>query len=244
MYIIKINGYPDAYISVKKTGVYVNKGQYNMLIEYSVYRVENRSVSMIYNKELYRFDLKADINGAKTCFFTGHRILSEPVRLQLADRLDELLPQMVKAGFRTFLSGGALGFDLMAAKAVLKLRKRRKHIRLIFVLPCMEHTEKWRCGDARHFQDLLVQAGESICLYDSYRQNCMKKRNLFMVQHSACCVSALRNNRATGTAQTVRLAVDHEIPVHNLLESTLLSTMLKRHEQASEIKRQKQQNAP
>lgn len=186
-------------------------------------------------KKLYRIDLKDKINATKTCFFTGHRNLSEPLMLTIADRLEEQLLQLVEKGFHTFLSGGALGFDLMAARAVLELRKRYAHLRLIFVLPCMDHTAKWRQADVRYFQKLLALAGESVCLYGIYHKSCMRERNVFMAQHAAYCISALRNNRASGTAQAVRLAVDREIPVHNLLDSALLAEITERHKQTREI---------
>jgi len=65
--------------------------------------------------------------------FTGHRHLTA----QDVERLDALLPQVLEEyyqqGKRVFLSGGALGFDTLAAQAVLALRKKHPAVQLIMV---------------------------------------------------------------------------------------------------------------
>lgn len=180
-------------------------------------------------QKLHQIDLTAKINRQKTCFFTGHRILPQPIITELAGKLHTTLPRIIEKGFDTFLSGGALGFDLLAAETVLRLRNRYPRLRLIFALPCLDHAAKWRQEDQYRFKTLLEQAGESVCLYAYYHQNCMKERNRFMAQHAGCCVSALRNRRQSGTAQAVRFAVEEDIPVHNLLDSALLPELLERH---------------
>ena len=64
----------------------------------------------------------------KTACFTGHRILSEPAR-QLFDRLYPILEKLVKdQGITDFYAGGAVGFDTVAEKCVLRLRDQRKMI--------------------------------------------------------------------------------------------------------------------
>lgn len=188
---------------------------------------------MLNTKKLHSINLKAKINRQKTCFFTGHRIFPEAITAELTDRLDTILPEIIEKGYHTFLSGGALGFDLLAAQAVLRQRERNPELRLIFVLPCTEHTVRWKREDDLHFQALLKQAGESIYLYGPYHKYCLKERNLFMAQHAGCCISALRNHRQSGTAQAVRFAIEEKIPVQNLLESALFPEMLERYEQVS-----------
>ena len=54
--------------------------------------------------------------------FTGHRRISNIER----DRLRQILPDVITALFRegisTFISGAAIGFDTLAAQAVLSVR--------------------------------------------------------------------------------------------------------------------------
>ena len=52
--------------------------------------------------------------------FTGHRTY----RGETGDALSRTLEELCARGFRTFLSGMAVGFDLAAAEAVLALRER------------------------------------------------------------------------------------------------------------------------
>ena len=84
----------------------------------------------------------------KTCCFTGHRQIPPEDRERLAAELEETIIGLIGEGFRFFGAGGALGFDTMAAQAVLRLRERFPQIRLILVLPCPEQTKGWRTEDA------------------------------------------------------------------------------------------------
>ena len=54
--------------------------------------------------------------------FTGHRVMHEANRLYLNTWLPQQIRSLYARGFRFFYSGGAMGFDLMAAEAVLALR--------------------------------------------------------------------------------------------------------------------------
>ena len=71
----------------------------------------------------------------KTCCFTGHRTLPQNERSEVQARLYIVLQKLIEKGIQYFGSGGAMGFDLLAAEVGLELRKRHSHIRLIMVLP-------------------------------------------------------------------------------------------------------------
>ena len=58
--------------------------------------------------------------------FTGHRTY----RGAAADALRRTVGELYARGFRNFLSGMAMGFDLAAAEAVLELRERAPGVRL------------------------------------------------------------------------------------------------------------------
>lgn len=61
---------------------------------------------------------------------------------------------MIKEGYLYFGAGGALGFDTIAAFAVLKLKKRYPNIRLILVLPCLDQTRGWSREDVEIYEDI------------------------------------------------------------------------------------------
>ena len=64
-------------------------------------------------------------------------------------RLKEILIESIESGYRFFGSGGARGFDTVAAMAVLEFKKVHPDIKLILVLPCREQTRGWSETDVQ-----------------------------------------------------------------------------------------------
>lgn len=60
---------------------------------------------------------------AMTCCFTGHRYLHPHLIPAIRSRLYEAAEGLIHQGVLYFGAGGALGFDTLAAQAVLELRK-------------------------------------------------------------------------------------------------------------------------
>ena len=54
---------------------------------------------------------------AQTVCFTGHRHVPDKIYAALAERLDAEIERQIAQGARQFRTGGALGFDTMAALA-------------------------------------------------------------------------------------------------------------------------------
>ena len=54
------------------------------------------------------------------CCFTGHRKLSKAVLNALPEILDRRVNGLYSEGIHTFYAGGALGFDTLAAEAVIR----------------------------------------------------------------------------------------------------------------------------
>ena len=71
----------------------------------------------------------------KTCCFTGHRKIPPAQYQKIAQRLKLEIEALIKRCVVYFGVGGALGFDTIAAEAVLELRKKYPQIRLILVSP-------------------------------------------------------------------------------------------------------------
>lgn len=142
---------------------------------------------------------------AQTCCFTGHRDISTEVKPYIAKQLERILRNLIGEGIRYFGSGGARGFDLMAADIVLHLKKEFPHIRLIMVLPCRDQTRGWRGEDLRHYERVLSQADKVVYVQEKYTPGCMQKRNRHLVDNSSVCV-AYCTRRYGGTAYTVEYA--------------------------------------
>lgn len=150
-----------------------------------------------------------------TCCFTGHRKLPqnkiENIVLNLALEVDNLIAQ----GVTDFISGGALGFDQIAASLIIAKKEMGLKIRLIFALPCKNQDEFWDDEQKRLYHNILAEADETIYVSEEYSNGCMKKRNRYMVDHSAYCVCALLHPMS-GTDQTVRYARQKGLRIVNV----------------------------
>ncbi|NLO84585.1 MAG: DUF1273 domain-containing protein [Clostridiales bacterium] len=152
-----------------------------------------------------------------TCCFTGHRRLPDYKAESIKKRLDQEVENLINQGVTDFISGGAIGFDLMAAAVVAEKKKHHDSLRLIFALPCGNHNARWSSSETDLLHSLLTHADEVICLCDAYTPDCMRKRNEYMVNHSAHCICALIHQR-TGTSQTVNFAQRNALQVINVAD--------------------------
>lgn len=59
---------------------------------------------------------------SKTCCFTGHRKIPPENFEEISRRLETVIIRLIENGCIYFGAGGALGFDTLAAQAVLKLK--------------------------------------------------------------------------------------------------------------------------
>lgn len=139
------------------------------------------------------------------CCFTGHRDIPPKILSALTAKLEAIVLELIADGIRYFYAGGALGFDTLAAETVLRLRDQFPQIQLILALPCHEQTRGWSAASVERYESILRRANEVIYTSEHYTRGCMQRRNRFMVDHSAVCVSYC--TRATGgSAYTLQYA--------------------------------------
>lgn len=163
------------------------------------------------------YDLRTRINREHTVCFTGHRALGKSDEASLI-HLDELLELLYTQGYRDFLCGGALGFDLYAAERVIALRRVHPDVRLIFCLPCADQSSRWKKADCSKYERLLYASDETRVLFPHYYDGCMQARNAYMVDRSYLCVAYMARLHG-GTLSTVRYAITQDVPVINLAVS-------------------------
>jgi len=140
----------------------------------------------------------------KTCCFTGHRIISDN-RTALMHKLKNTIIERIENGVIYYGCGGAIGFDTLAALAVLELKKEYPQIRLIMVLPCHGQERKWSETDKKQYFDILEQADKITYVSHDYHDGCMHKRNRHLVDNSGYCVAYLCKKQG-GTYYTVKYA--------------------------------------
>lgn len=148
------------------------------------------------------------------CCFTGHRDLGGKTR-QVYDRLCLQVAACARAGYEEFRAGGALGFDTVAAMAVLETKKQYPHIRLVLYIPCRQQDSSWRPKDRERYRKIMDMADEVKVLSEQYYRGCMFVRNRALVDGSDLCIAYLKQMKG-GTKMTVDYANKQQVTVMNL----------------------------
>lgn len=153
----------------------------------------------------------------RTCCFTGHRRLSAEQAEVVKVKLKYTLTEMIKEGYLYFGTGGALGFDTLAALTVLELKKEYLRIKLILVLPCVNQTRGWNKKDVEVYDYIKSKCDKCVYTSRDYTDDCMLKRNRHLVDNSSLCICYLNRNTG-GTAYTVRYARQKGLKIINLAD--------------------------
>lgn len=150
----------------------------------------------------------------KTCAFTGHRPQKLPFGLNEEDARcaalkEELRKQIINLieneNVTHFISGMALGVDLMAAEIVLDLKVSYPGITLESAIPCETQAVKWTVSQRERYYGIAAQCDKETMLQSHYTPDCMDKRNRYMVDH-ADFILAVWNGKPSGTGRTVTYA--------------------------------------
>lgn len=158
---------------------------------------------------MIRIERRPRAKDSLACAFTGHRPgklgYTEEQEMSLRKSLRGALLRLVGRNYTHFLSGGALGFDLMAAEEVLWLKSQLPFVTLEMVLPWKEQSERWSEADKKRHADIVAKADTVTVIEDVYTQGCLFKRNRFLVD-SCDLLLALYHDLPGGTRMTVEYA--------------------------------------
>ncbi len=150
------------------------------------------------------------------CCFTGHRSISYRNMLKLDALLDETIRALAAGGVRVFRTGGAIGFDTLAAMKILDLRDELG-IELELILPCRDQTRGWSARDKKYYNFILASCDRSFYISDRYTRDCMLERDRKLVEGCVRCVAYCIKSSG-GTAYTMAYALQNGINVINLAE--------------------------
>jgi len=153
----------------------------------------------------------------QTACFTGHRFLPRDQLPIITQKLEATISELYSAGIVLYEIGGALGFDTLAGFTVLEMKKKYPEIKLIMVLPCRNQDIKWRQPDRDKYRKLLDRADKTVCLQDNYDDDCMLRRNRYLVDNSSVCIAYLTQRRG-GTLYTVNYAKKNGKRIINLAD--------------------------
>lgn len=151
----------------------------------------------------------------KICSFTGHRAIKPPHRGRISGLIYRAIEYAYGRGCRDFVSGGAIGFDILAAREVVKFRMAHSDVRLLLMLPCINQDERWSEADRSSYEYVLSVADEVTYVADKYTDGCMRERNFKLA--SACDILVAYVGRSnSGAAQTLRMADNMGKEIYNL----------------------------
>lgn len=167
---------------------------------------------------------KKSFGEIKTAFFTGHRAIDKHTEEQIAFVLDHLLKTMVNSGITKFYAGGALGFDTIAALAVLRLKTNFPEVSLELILPCRDQSKLWSAADASVYEYILNNADRVEYIASSYNSICMHERNNRLVELGDIGVAFLEHSGG-GTSYTVNHALKNDKEIINV--SDMISSLIK-----------------
>lgn len=151
----------------------------------------------------------------KGCSFTGHRRINPEHYSRLPDLIFRGISYAYEKGVRDFYSGGAVGFDTLAAREVIKFRITHPDIRLIMLLPCLDQDLKWSERQRSDYHYVLSAADEIVYTSEEYTDTCLRERNVRLAELGDVLICYL-SYRNSGAGQTVAMAKKMNKEVYNL----------------------------
>ena len=151
----------------------------------------------------------------KACAFTGHRRIESRHMQKLPELVLRAVQYAYDNGCRKFITGGAIGFDTLAAREVIKFRISHPDVSLVLALPCIEQDAKWNSAQKNAYSFTLAVADEVIYTSEVYTKNCMAIRNRYLADKADLLIAYVGRSNS-GAAQTVRMAESMNKRIYNL----------------------------
>ena len=153
-----------------------------------------------------------------TCCFTGHRALPPETMNLVRQRAERAIRDLHTQGFRTFIVGGALGYDTMAAILLFQIRAELPDIRVVLAYPYEGFNSSWTREQWQAYRDRLLRYDEVVCVSEKASKYAYWSRDRYMVDRSSLCVGYCID-AASGTGYTMEYARQKGVRVINLAEN-------------------------
>lgn len=153
------------------------------------------------------------MNIATTCCVTGHRPHklggydeSNPTMRHVIKSLEKSINFLIKQGYETFISGMAIGVDMVFAETVISFRNNFPNIKLISAIPFVGQDKMWNQNFRNRYNNILQLANEVVVVSDgAYSAHKMQIRNEWMVNRSSLVIAVWDGSRG-GTGNCVQYA--------------------------------------
>ena len=161
-----------------------------------------------------------------TCCFTGPRPPrlpaggneASPEMAALREQLFAAVQAAYNDGYRYFISGMAEGFDLLAAEAVIRLRRVHPDAELFAAFPCEASPKGHSPAVCHRIANTMEEVSFSHFVSKEHIPGCELSRNIYMVENSSLLI-AYYNGLSRGTAHCVHCAEGRGLHIVNLCEN-------------------------
>ena len=136
----------------------------------------------------------------RACAITGHRSIPENFDVE---QVNNVLEQLLQEGVSTFYNGLAVGFDLLCAELLIKLKMKHPGLRLIGCVPYYGQEKSFSAEDKKRYVSVLKSCDEVVVLSQNYYQGCCLVRDDYMVAKADVLV-AYCTKKTGGAAYTVK----------------------------------------
>ena len=155
----------------------------------------------------------------KTCCFTGHRELPQEKVQQLEElTAAEIRRLITECGIGFFAVGGAVGYDMLAARVLFRLRETEfPNIKVVLVYPFDGFADRWHPVCKEEYEKHLPQYDEVECVCAHPGKGVFFQRDRRLVDRAVCCVAYCTRNSG-GTAYTLRYAKKQGLVILNIGE--------------------------
>ena len=153
------------------------------------------------------------------CAFTGHRKIEDRHKIKVEHLLSRAIKYAYENGCRTFITGGALGFDTMAAAAVIDLRARKKdrNVKLCLCLPAPDQDKYFSRFDATLYRIIKENSHEVTYVADHCTRESYLARNRKLLEGSDVCVAYCTKQKG-GSYYTCKRAIMGGLEFINLAD--------------------------
>lgn len=160
-----------------------------------------------------------------TCCFTGHRpqnllwgYAEKGLKFYLfKEKLKETIKNTINEGYIHFISGMALGVDMVSAELVLELKKQYNYITLECAIPCVDQPRKWSEESKKRYNNIISRADKiTYVSKQQYFNGCMQNRNKYMINSSSLLI-AIFNGSNGGTKCTIQFAKKNNLNIKFIL---------------------------
>lgn len=148
--------------------------------------------------------------------FSGHRFIPVWERAALKAAVAATVANHYAEGIHNFICGMAVGFDLLAAEAVLDLKNRYRDMTLTAAVPFRNQPDRFSEADKGLYWHIMGKADRMVVLSEAYFEGCFLRRNDYMLHHASRLIVYFNGERKGGTFYTCRKALRLGLTVVNL----------------------------